>query len=89
LFDLSEHMGNEPGKLTVGRIVHFYTRNPKEQWNGAEEGPYAAVVTQVQDHGCVNLYVLPNCPLMQPRVYRLVSPEKDARYWWEWPPKTS
>jgi hypothetical protein len=83
VFDLSEHTKPKP---TVGRIVHFYTRDLKQQWNGAGQGPYAAVITQAIGYEYVSLYVLPNCPLMQPRVYQDVPLDKDASCWWEWPP---
>jgi len=33
-------------KPGVGRIVHFYTFDPKKQFNAQGEGPYAAVITQ-------------------------------------------
>lgn len=38
-------------KPTVGRIVHFYTTVPDLQSNGAGEGPYAAIITQVFANG--------------------------------------
>jgi hypothetical protein len=44
---------------SVGRIVHFFTDNPKEQRNGAGRGPYAAMVTQVFMNDICNLKVFP------------------------------
>jgi hypothetical protein len=44
---------------SVGRIVHFFTDNPKEQRNGAGRGPYAALVTQVFANDLCNLKVFP------------------------------
>jgi hypothetical protein len=44
---------------SVGRIVHFFTDNAKEQRNGAGRGPYAALVTQVSPGDICNLKVFP------------------------------
>jgi hypothetical protein len=41
----------------VGDTVEYYTKNVNHQYHG-DEGPYAAIVTQVND-GSVNLYVIP------------------------------
>lgn len=76
---------------SVGRIVHFYTRTPGKQFNGAGEGPYPAIVTQVWSASYVNLKVLPS--MGEPYDVGSVSPglaiDKTAEHacWWEWPPK--
>lgn len=45
---------------SVGRIVHFYTKDVSKQFNGQGAGPYVAVVTQVFAEGAYcNLKVLP------------------------------
>lgn len=79
-------------KLTVGRIVHYYTRNKKEQSNGMNEGPYAAVVAQVHSDVCVNLFLIPNSPLMARSASELcrtsvlhAGAAEDYQSWWEWP----
>lgn len=79
-------------KLTVGRIVHYYTRNKGKQWNGAGEGPYAAVVAQVWSDTCANLFLMPNCTTMAHSASELCrgsvshgSADGDSQTWWEWP----
>lgn len=47
-------MSQEP---SVGRIVHYYTATPKEDFNGATPGPYAAIITGVTGLGIVDLTV--------------------------------
>lgn len=74
---------------TVGRIVHFYTTIIKKQWNGVEQGPYAAIITQVNADGSVNLDIFPVCHIM-PRGLEtgIEEGEKAGRVcWWVWPPK--
>ena len=83
----------EDRKPSVGRIVHFYSKNPKQQWNNAGIGPYAAIVTQVWTDECVNLCVFPNCSLMAAQCsvpYTSVlqsTASGDQMVWWEWPPR--
>jgi len=78
-------------KPSVGRIVHFFTRNPDHQFNGAGEGPYPAVVAQVWDGPYVNLKVLPSmgAPYDVGSVLPGHAVDKTAEFarWWEWPPK--
>ena len=38
-------------KPSVGRIVHYYTQVPHQQFNGMGTGPYAAIITQVHGEG--------------------------------------
>jgi hypothetical protein len=75
-------------KPTVGRIVHFYSKIPRMQWNNAGEGPYAAIITHVNSDGSVNLFVFGNCQIM-PEYKELAVPEGNGQYqacWWCWPP---
>jgi hypothetical protein len=44
----------------VGQIVHIYSANPNNQFNGAGRGPYAAIVTRVWSESCINCYVIPD-----------------------------
>jgi len=44
---------------TVGRTVHFYTKDKSKHFNGQGEGPYAAVVTQTFGGMLAYLKVLP------------------------------
>lgn len=46
-------------KPTVGRIVHFYTKNTSRHFNGAGEGPYAAMIVQAHGDRCASLRVFP------------------------------
>jgi hypothetical protein len=71
-------------KPTIGRIVHFYTGVPGYQANGAGEGPYAAIITQVWSDTCVNLMVFPGSAVPFP-VTSVVSDE-DAMCSWRVPP---
>ena len=82
----------------VGRIVHYYTRNPDHQTNHAGIGPYAAIITQVFEvedghvASLVNLTVLP--PNSQPYTVGSVHGDGsdfdhgDLQSWWIWPPRT-
>lgn len=83
---------------TVGRIVHFYSSAvagmhpafPKNGYNGAGEGPYAAIVTQVFGGDMVNLKVLP--PFAAEFDQGSVVPRGHSLYqaggnFWEWPPR--
>jgi hypothetical protein len=72
---------------SVGRIVHFFTDDPKEQRNGAGRGPYAAIVTQVFASDLCNLKVLPP---MGPDYYAGSIPPETADSaplgrFWAWP----
>lgn len=85
---------------TVGRIVHFYTRAPQAQSNGAGIGPYPAIVTRVWGNEYINLTVFPD--FGAPRFEGSVEePKPDVVYkdpstgvetvqqqgrWWVWPP---
>ncbi len=74
---------------SVGRIVHFYTRDSSKQFNGQGEGPYPAVVTQVfgGEPLMANLKVLPGFgdPYDAGSVpYKVYA--HGYVYWWEWPP---
>ena len=46
-------------KPSVGRILHFYTKDTAKQFNGVGEGPYAAIVSQVHGDHCASLTVFP------------------------------
>jgi hypothetical protein len=79
-------------KPSVGRIVHFYSkqRGLNGGINGAGEGPYPAMVTQIFKSGdeirYVNLKVFP--PFQSPFDEGSVSVKDECpdRYW-EWPPR--
>jgi hypothetical protein len=47
----------------IGQIVHYYTHDKAEWFNGVGEGPYPAIITQVFNLGSMeekcNLKVLP------------------------------
>lgn len=71
---------------TVGRIVHFYTKDASRQFNGVGEGPYAAVIAQVHNDRCASLTVFP--PFAAP--YSAGSVMIDDVSGWQhfvWPPR--
>lgn len=74
---------------TVGRIVHFYTKDTTKQTNGNGEGPYAAIVTQtIGDGPYINLKVFP--PFSPAHDEGSVSEQGtlvNQQRWWEWPPR--
>ncbi len=75
-------------KPSVGRIVHFYTRDPVKQSNGQGEGPYPAIVLQV--HGpYVNLKIWSwDAGYVAGSVsHAAEAKERGYACWWEWPPK--
>lgn len=72
-------------KPTVGRIVHFYTKDVGFWGNGVGEGPYAAIVTRVWSDNCVNLTVFPDCG--NPYTLSSVTNKVDDWNWWAWPPR--
>lgn len=79
-------------KPSVGRIVHFYSKQRGSQGgiNGVGEGPYPAIVTQIFKSGeeirFVNLKVFP--PFAVPFDEGSVSEQEECpdRYW-AWPPR--
>lgn len=80
-------------KPTVGRIVHFYSkqRGANGGINGQGEGPYPAIVTQIFDNPegdvrFINLKVFP--PFAPPFDEGSVSQQEATpdRYW-AWPPQ--
>lgn len=74
---------------SVGRIVHYFTTNKFRHLNGVNEGPYAAMVTQVFPNGVVNLKIF--CPLQaaydESSVHEQDTAGKQDKYWM-WPPRT-
>lgn len=75
-------------KLSVGRIVHFYTPDRSKQCNGVEFGPYSAVVTQVTGPEACNLKVFP--PFRAPYDEGMVplhDPVQAPVRYWMWPPR--
>jgi len=83
-------------KPIVGQIVHYYVTDQKTQSNGAKNGPYAAVVTQVfDDSGMVNLLVLPpfgtsyhqGSVMPREQAFKYVTGDNFPYSWWEWPPQ--
>jgi hypothetical protein len=81
-------------ELTVGRIVHYYTTDKRHQSNGAGEGPYPAVVTQVLAKTSANLFVFPNHIHMAASLSGLVKStvkhrstlgDTHPKEWWQWP----
>lgn len=78
----------QAGSLSVGRIVHFYTPDQSKHANGAENGPYPAIVTQLTGPNSCNLKILPP---FRPNYDEGSVPEYDPvqapeRYW-IWPPR--
>jgi hypothetical protein len=77
---------------TVGRIVHYYNSDSSFWSNGSNEGPYAAIVTQVwpnaNDATECNLTVF--CwtgPVSIGSIsWKEIAKEKNSHHWWEWPP---
>jgi hypothetical protein len=72
--------------IVVGTMVHYYTQNVAQHFNGSGQGPYPAVVTQI--HGeYVNLKVFPpfKPPYDEASVTKgdLNSEDKPSR-WWTW-----
>jgi len=79
-------------KPSVGRIVHFYSksRGANGGINGAGEGPYPAIVTQIFKGGdeikFINLKVFP--PFAPPFDEGSVSQiEATPDRYWAWPPR--
>lgn len=78
---------SEGQKPSVGRIVHFYTMR---SWPmGAAGRANAAIVTNVNDDGTLNLgvwvrdgghFAVENVPLR-------AGTEPLQTFWWEWPPR--
>ena len=77
-------------KLTIGRIVHFYTEQPEKQFNGHGKGPYPAIVTQTWGSDeMANLKVFPSFGPVRDEgsisiKEKAINPGQD---YWEWPPK--
>lgn len=85
---MAEEKLNAPGVLSVGRIVHFYTLDRSKHANGAENGPYPAMVTQVGGNGSCNLKVFP--PFRTPYDEGSVpeyDPVQAIERYWQWPPR--
>ena len=38
-------------KPSIGRVVHYFTQQTHQQFNGVGIGPYAAIITQVHGEG--------------------------------------
>ena len=79
-------------KPSIGRIVHFYSkqRGLNGGINGAGEGPYPALVTQIFKSGEVISFInLKVFPPFQPPFDEGSVPEKTASpdRFWEWPPR--
>lgn len=82
-------------KPTVGRIVHFYTKDVSKQSNGQGEGPYPAIVLQVGfssgDYDTMsNLRVMTyDGDYVEGSVSEKSKAEKigDTFRYWEWPPR--
>ncbi len=82
-------------KPTVGRIVHFYTKDVSKHSNGQGDGPYPAIVLQTGfSHGdydsMSNLHVLSyGGSYVEGSVSEKSKAEKigDTQRWWEWPPR--
>jgi len=76
-------------KASVGRVVHYFTKIQDQHVNGAGDGPYAAIVTQVfPGSDFVNLKVF--APFVEPRCIGSVREKSvagDDAVWWEWPAK--
>lgn len=81
-------------KQSVGRIVHFFTKDRLNQYNGVGEGPYAAIITQVFTDGggevgpqsYVNMKVF--TPFGEPRdegSVRHKDVDGDQGRYWTWP----
>ena len=74
---------------TVGRIVHFYTRNPSMQYHG-HNGPYAAIVSSVGFDGEIGLTVFPVAVGTRPYpALNVPGATADSEHgypeWWQWP----
>jgi hypothetical protein len=78
-------------KATIGRIVHYYTKDESKHFNGHGHGPYAAIVTQVFPESMANLKVFPSFapPYDAGSVQRETDPVARAAAWqyWDWPPR--
>lgn len=76
-------------KLTIGRIVHFYTADPAKQFNANGAGPYPAIVTQTfGSDEMANLKILPGFgPVRDEGSIHIKEglPVPGMDYW-EWPP---
>jgi hypothetical protein len=76
-------------KPTVGRIVHFFTKDATKHSNNVGEGPYPALITQVFASGpYVNLKVFRPFAddLYEGSVTHLDDANGCERYW-VWPPR--
>lgn len=71
---------------TVGRIVHFYTKDYNRHFNGVGEGPYAATISQVHSERCASLTVFP--PFAEPySAGSVMLDEPDGYQHFVWPPR--
>ena len=81
-------------KPSVGRIVHFFTKDTAKQFNGQGEGPYAAIITQGpfgNSETMCNLQVFSHNGVHLEGSVTEKSDRRDGEdpgRWWEWPPRT-
>lgn len=78
----------------VGRIVHYYTRDPEKQARGVGIGPYAAMITEVfaiEDGSVASLVNLkvspPNADGYRVGAVHGDDGDADLHSWWIWPPR--
>lgn len=81
-------MSNFTG-LSVGRIVHFYTKDATKHSNGQGEGPYPAMVLQTFDGAMANLKVwtFDSTFVVGSVSEKAVAEKSGHTNWYEWPPR--
>jgi hypothetical protein len=76
---------------SIGRIVHYYTNDSSQWFNGAGSGPYPAIITQVfnpdlANESC-NLKILPPFGPVIDQGSVLYKENGYGRInYWDWPP---
>lgn len=83
-------MGNFTG-LTVGRIVHFYTKDTEKHSNGQGEGPYPAMVLQTFDEGRLGnlkVWAYSGGFVASSVAEKTEALKSGGQNYWEWPPRS-
>lgn len=78
-------------KTTVGRIVHYYTKDVSKHQNGQGIGPYPAIVLQ-NFHGSKysNLKIMGfHKDWNEGSVEELRINDDTQQSWWVWPPRVT
>jgi len=84
----------DPVAPTIGRIVHFFTKDKQRQCNGQGEGPYPAIVLQTFSGSMANLkvmtyngdYVVGSAMHYHEAADKVPVDDEPYQYW-VWPPR--